>query len=152
MSISLELIEKLKERANVSYAEAKEALEKCNGDLLEALIDLEKENKIRKDPSTSKTAGFWAAIKRWVKTGNETHLIISRNNETVVNLSLTIFIILTFLAAPIVCVALLAALFTRHKFHLQKTDCADLKINKTLDDISAAASKVTDQVTELINK
>lgn len=152
MSINLELIENLRQRANVSYAEAKEALEKCNGDLLEALINLEKENKIKAAPKESSTTGFWATIKKWVKTCNETHLLISKNNETIVNLSLTIVIILTILAAPIVLFALLAALFTKHKFRLHKTGCEDMKINKTFDDISAAATKVTDQVAELINK
>lgn len=152
MSISLELIEKLRQRANVSYAEAKEALEKCNGDLLEALIDLEKDNKIKADPQENKTNGFWATLKRWVKNCNETHLLITKNNETVINLSLTIVIILTILAAPLVIFGLLAALFTRHKMRLQKTGCEEMKINKTFDDISAAACKVTDQVSEIISK
>ena len=43
---NLERIEKLRDRANVSYAEAKEALEAANGDLLEALIHLEKQGKV----------------------------------------------------------------------------------------------------------
>lgn len=40
--ITLEQVEKLRERANVSYDEAKTALEAANGDVLEALIQLEK--------------------------------------------------------------------------------------------------------------
>jgi len=152
MSINLELIEKLRERANVSYAEAREALEKCNGDLLEALIELEKEDKIKADPQENKNTGFWATLKRWVRNCNDTHLLISKNNETVINLSLTIVIILTILAAPIVIIGLLAALFTRHKIRLQKSGCEEMKINKTFDDISAAACKVSDQVSELISK
>jgi NACalpha-BTF3-like transcription factor len=46
MAVSLELIEILRERANISYEEAKEALEKCNNDVVEALIYLEKQDKI----------------------------------------------------------------------------------------------------------
>ncbi len=42
----LEQIEKLRERANVSYDEAKQALELADGDLLEALINLEKQGRI----------------------------------------------------------------------------------------------------------
>ena len=152
MSISLELIEQLKEKANISYAEAKEALEKCNGDLLDALINLEKENKIKAAPKDSKTSGFWATVKKWVKKSNETRLIISKDTETVINLSLTIVILLTIFATPIVFIALLAALFTKHKFRLEKSGCDEMKINLTFDNISTAASKITDQVTELINK
>lgn len=152
MSISLELIEKLRQRANVSYAEAKAALEKCNGDLLEALLELEKENKIKTE-TKDKVAGFWTSLKSLIKKCNATHFVISKQNETVLNLSLTILIILTILAAPIVCAALLLALFTGHRFRLQKDGCEEeMKINKTFDDISTAASKVTDQVTGYINK
>ena len=152
MSISLELIEKLKEKVNISYADAKEALEKCNGDLVEALIYVEKENKIKAVPEEKKSSGFWDTVKRWVKRGNDTRLVISKNAETVLNLSLTIFIILAIIATPFVFVALLLLLFTGHKFRLKTAGCDETKINKTFDDISAAASKVTDKVTELINK
>lgn len=44
--ITLEQVEKLRERANVSYDEAKAALEESNGDLLEALINLEKRGSV----------------------------------------------------------------------------------------------------------
>lgn len=43
----LEKIEKLRERAQISYDEAKEAYEYAGGDLLEALIYLEKQGKVR---------------------------------------------------------------------------------------------------------
>ncbi|OCN00153.1 ubiquitin [Clostridium sp. W14A] len=45
--VTLEQVEKLKERANVSYDEAKAALEATGGDLLEALIYLEKQGKVK---------------------------------------------------------------------------------------------------------
>ena len=45
--ITLEMVDKLKERANVSYEDAKAALEVTNGDLLEAMIYLEKQGKIQ---------------------------------------------------------------------------------------------------------
>ena len=41
----LEKVEKLREKANVSFAEAKEALDSSGGDVLEALIFLEKQGK-----------------------------------------------------------------------------------------------------------
>lgn len=48
MKVTIEQVEKLQERANVSYEEAKDALEKCEGDILEALIMLEKDGKTAK--------------------------------------------------------------------------------------------------------
>ena len=41
----LEKVEKLREKANVSFAEAKEALDNTGGDILDALIYLEKQGK-----------------------------------------------------------------------------------------------------------
>ncbi|MBS3942672.1 MAG: DUF4342 domain-containing protein [Dethiobacter sp.] len=41
MEISLELIDQLKARANISYRRAKELLEETGGDLIKALINLE---------------------------------------------------------------------------------------------------------------
>jgi hypothetical protein len=44
---TLEQVEKLRERANVSYDEAKAALEAAGDNLLEAMIYLEKQGKVR---------------------------------------------------------------------------------------------------------
>lgn len=45
--VDFELVEKLRQKANISYEEAKAALEKTNGDMLEAIINLEKEHRIK---------------------------------------------------------------------------------------------------------
>ena len=44
--ITLEQIDLLMERAHVSFADAKEALEHANGDIVEALLYLEQNNKM----------------------------------------------------------------------------------------------------------
>lgn len=43
--ITMEQVEKLREKANVTYDEAKNALETANGDMLDALIYLERQGK-----------------------------------------------------------------------------------------------------------
>lgn len=42
----MEMVEKLRERANITIEEAKEILEKNNWDMLDAMIDLERQGKI----------------------------------------------------------------------------------------------------------
>ncbi|MDX9917606.1 MAG: DUF4342 domain-containing protein [Gudongella sp.] len=44
--VTLEQVEKLRKYANISYEEAKSALEEANGDVLEAIINLEKSGRI----------------------------------------------------------------------------------------------------------
>ena len=73
--VTIEQVEKLREYANVSYEEAKIALEKNDGDILQALIDLEQEGKT-KAPQGGGTYGNygwgdekdWKDYKGWKKT------------------------------------------------------------------------------------
>jgi hypothetical protein len=51
MENELKKIDILKERANVTYEEARQALEACDGNLVEALIKLEKEDRIKPQAS-----------------------------------------------------------------------------------------------------
>jgi hypothetical protein len=45
--VTLEQVEKLREYADISYDEAKAALENTGGDILQALIDLERQGKVK---------------------------------------------------------------------------------------------------------
>lgn len=45
--VTLEQVTKLREYANISFEEAKAALEETNGDILEAIVNLEKQNRIK---------------------------------------------------------------------------------------------------------
>ena len=76
----LEKVEKLRERANVSYEEAKEALDKSNGDLLDAMVYLEKQGKVKSPEQTSYSTDAseqpkYADVPAIVKEGEE------RSNE-----------------------------------------------------------------------
>lgn len=55
MVVTLEQVERLREKADVSYEEAKALLERHQGDLLEALIELERRGKA----DTAATGGFY---------------------------------------------------------------------------------------------
>lgn len=48
----LEKVEKLRQRANVSYEEAKAALEECDWDMLEAIVLLEHQGKVKAEPGS----------------------------------------------------------------------------------------------------
>ena len=52
MEENIKLIEKLKDKANISYEDAKEALENSDWDILDAVIYLEKKGKVKR-PSIS---------------------------------------------------------------------------------------------------
>lgn len=52
---NLEKVEKLRKKADISYEEAKEILEKCDWDILDAVIELEARGKINTDDESSYT-------------------------------------------------------------------------------------------------
>ena len=45
---TVEQVEFLRQRADITYEEALEVLERCNGDLTRCLVDLERRGKIRR--------------------------------------------------------------------------------------------------------
>ena len=55
MEMKLEHVDILMNRANISYEEAQAALTKADGDLLQALIDLEKDGKIKNQSASYST-------------------------------------------------------------------------------------------------
>ncbi|NMC27663.1 MAG: DUF4342 domain-containing protein [Syntrophomonadaceae bacterium] len=153
MAIDLEKIELLKERADVTYEEARDALEKCNGSLVEAIIYLEKSGKIKPPPRETQTAtGFWATLNKYIKIGNETRLVVSKDGRVVTDLSLIIVLLLTIILPPLVLVLFLLAIFSGHNIRLEKPGSAEMPINKTFEDMTSAASKVTEQVKDALNK
>lgn len=115
-----ELVLKLREKTNVSYEEAKEALEASDWDLLEAIIWLEKNQKTEEqaaaDFSTQKEEyekpkeestkeeikGFFnrlgSTISSSAEKGNNNFLHISRHGRTITDLPLTaVIVILLFI-------------------------------------------------------
>lgn len=72
---TIEQVEKLREKANVSYTEAKEALEKCNDDILDAILYLEEMGKVKtpesggqyssQEPSKAKDGKQTGKKKKW---------------------------------------------------------------------------------------
>ncbi|ADG83520.1 DUF4342 domain-containing protein [Thermincola potens] len=160
MSVSLEQIDMLKERANISYAEAKEALEKCNNDIVEALIALEKENKVKayKVEKVESESKYWTAAKKLlkatgklIKKGNETKFVVKKAEKTVVDLPVNAVVLTTVIAPPIAVLGVAGALVTNHKIKFIKPDGEDASINKTIDKISKAVTNVGNQVAETIN-
>ncbi len=159
MPVNLEQIEMLRERANVSYGEAKEILEKCHGDVLEALIYLEGQSKVKAAKSEATECGFGTTVKgllkstgKLIKKGNEIKFIVRKKDNTVVDLPLNLVLLTTVLVPPVTVIGVLLALFTNHRIAFKKPDGRDMEINKTLDKISTAVNTVSSQVAEAISK
>jgi len=148
MSINLEQIDELRKRANVTYEDAKNALEKSSGNLIDALVYLEKENKIKPKQNPCSESIFLKKVKKLIKKGNQTKLVIKKEDIVVLNICVTMAIVITVVAPPIAIVALIFALVTNHKIRIKKNNDEDSEVNKIFDKMSVAVNKVTTKITK----
>lgn len=141
MDIRIEAIDELRKRANVSYEDAKDALERSNGDLLEALILLEKEGKSNKD-SYEKTAKSWKEygivkfVKRAIKKGNSYKVMVLKDEKIVVDVTLTATTIVTVVFPYAVGLSFLVALITGYKVKVKGEQGGVQKVNDALENLS----------------
>ena len=138
MNINLEQIDELRKRTNASYQDAKKALEECNGDILEALIYLEKAKKIKPEEkdTTDHLNNFMQFVKKIVKRGNETKIIIKKGDSIILSLPVTIVVIVTVIAPYITVFSLILALLTGYRIRFQGENGEDMKVNETMDKVS----------------
>ena len=92
MEINLEKIELVKERTGCTYAEAKEALEKTEGSVVDAIIAVEETmNKAYDavDGASLKDSPIFAKMKEIVDKGNVSRILIRKEEKIIVNFPLT---------------------------------------------------------------
>jgi len=121
---SLEDVETLRAKSGVSYEDAVSLLEKYDGDMARALIELEKRGKLDKEPKNAKydleDACEWIR-KMWQK-GMTTRVIIERKGETLINLPVVILILMLILGPYAVICAFILTLVSGCSVSLQGQD------------------------------
>jgi len=130
-TITLEQIDLVIQRANVSYSEAKEALEACDGDVVEALLYLEKTDRVQpiKDKEKSKDK-----VISFIDQLNATKFIMKKKERTYVNIPLSIALIAIILCFHVSIVTIVIALIFGVRISIiGENDVAD-KINSTIND------------------
>ena len=130
-----EMVETLRAKANVTYEEAKAALEASDWDMLDALVLLESEGKVkdapefttkekpdetrraaRKEKGSLSKLGAW--IRKMITLGNQNQFVINRKGTEMVAMPITVMALLMVLVWPFSLVVLFAGFFlgTRYAF------------------------------------
>lgn len=167
----LEKVERLREKADVTYEEAKQALEQCGWDLLDAMVYLEKQGKVKKPEKTSystqyeesekieeaakktektkKGNGFVESLNRFfdwcgrvIQKGNETMFKVEREAKCILSLPVTVFVILTILFFWVVFVIMVIGLFFGCRYSFEGIKKVELDVNKAMDSAANAAEKI----------
>ena len=98
----LEKIDALRERLNVTYAQAKEALDAVDGDLTQALIHLEKQvsadsmqqtNKQDKEESENFVRNVIEQIKSIIQEGNVTKVRLKNGEKVLLDIPATVGVV-----------------------------------------------------------
>ena len=154
----LEMVEKLREKTGVTYDEAKEALEKCNWEMLDALIELERQGKIKESRTASystkdaeqqeapvsqtvqdkTTFGdlfrrFISWIGKWVQKGNQNFLRIEHKGKDLMNISITVLILLLLIAFWAVLIVLVVGLFCGCRYSFWGPQLGREDVNQAMD-------------------
>ncbi len=156
-----ELVEKLREKANVSYEDAKRALEQSDWDLLDAMVLLESEGRVqpqekapfttRREPRVQATDSDDSArgvLKRLVdmlvalvNRASKIDVVISRHGSTVMTLPLIAVILLVLFVAWLAIPAIIIALFFGFRYAL-KGEGISPKVNQAMDRVANAADSI----------
>ncbi len=164
---NFEKVEKLREKANVSFEEAKAALEEANWDLLDAMIALEKQGKAEERKETYSTKddaelmvvdepekkekrgnAFTDKVKALWHKSCENNFVVERNDDVIVNIPIWAFILILAFTWHITLVVMVVALFFGCKYSFRGAD--EMKLaNNVCDKVSEAADKVKEEYNKL---
>ncbi|MCL1809343.1 MAG: DUF4342 domain-containing protein [Clostridiales bacterium] len=171
---TIEQIEKLREKANVTYTEAKAALDAASGDMLDAIISLEKQGKVKapenggsyatslpkhedyqekkaqakeKGESFSTLLGrFFRWCGRMIAKGNVHMLDVRRRGETIMQVPVTVLVLLLIVAFWVVVPLLVVGLFFGFRYFFCGPDLDKTGVNKVMDAAANAAESIKKDV------
>lgn len=161
--ITIEQVEKVVKHTGVTYQEAKEALEVTEGNVLEAIINIEKrrgetkqsahasqnrqEERMQREESNSDSLDqFVEWVKRWVHRGTINKLEVVRNKKVVLALPVLVFIILVLFVFWVTVPLLIISLFFGYGYRFSGPDLEKTKVNDAVQMASEATIKAKDAV------
>jgi len=132
MDITLEKIDEVVARTNATFQEAKEALEKCNGDVVDAIIYLETRKTSWKDDLSDISHEMIAKVKEMLKKGNVTKITVKKDGEVLLNIPVTAAAVGAIISVPLTLIGLGGALLSNCTIEILKEDGEIVNINNLI--------------------
>lgn len=121
----LKKIDEIKRRLGVSYETAYNALQECNGDVVSALIMLEKEgaesSRINTDVLHVKGQELIDKIKEVIKEGNVNKIVVKNDEKTLVEIPVTAGVVSLVLFPYITLLAGAAAMYKDYTLEIDRS-------------------------------
>ncbi|MBQ6820288.1 MAG: DUF4342 domain-containing protein [Clostridium sp.] len=157
MEITLEKVDQVIERTGVTYAEAKNALEESSGDVLDAIIYIEKKRGIDREANKKIKTETIEEFKNWLKElinkGNITRIRISKDEKELVDVPVNAGIaagVIAVIFPPILAFIVIAGVVTQITIEITRADgtveVVNKYISKAVDDIKDTATDVAEKV------
>ena len=158
--ITLEKIDIIKERTGVSYTEAKEALENCDADVVNALIYIEakeqkKSPKFNMDEMYTTKDELLAWLKDIVRKGNVARIKIKKDENVVVDIPVNAGIaagLVGLYMPPLIAIGLLTAVITKVTIEITMADgsveVVNTIIKNTVDEVKEKFNDKKDSFTK----
>lgn len=162
MSITIEKIEELRKRTSLGYEDAKKVLEKHKGDVVEALIELEKSKQLNNGGQYTytytnnngngncckHTSEHAAKLKTLCIKGNQSKFIVTKKGETIVKVPVNYLIVSIILGFHLALLSLILILVTGCKMSIQKCGGTIMDVDDVIIDM---AEKVKNNAENYIN-
>lgn len=162
--ITIEQVEKLRKHTGVSYAQAKEALESTDGDILEAVILLEKQQKIQPQTAETKTEeksknsdasekktkdsevnetfkDLGRFLKDLLHKGNTNRFDVIKDKKVVMMIPMTLFVLLIIFAFWFMLPLLIIGLFFGYGYRFSGSDLEKTQVNEAVEKVSDVTLK-----------
>lgn len=148
---TIEDIEILRQKSGISYEEAVNLLEYHNGSLARALVDLEKNGRLKSDPSK---AASHKGIKGFFDFLFRLRIKVQKGNIVILNLS-SLFMLVALAISPDICVVgLIVSLVLGYKISIDRNskdfadDHLDDMMKNAKSNVQQAVSEVTKQFSQ----
>lgn len=163
--ITLEKVDMVKDRMYVTYAEAKEALEKNDGDVLDAIVYLEQKIKAEsvdnnesaeEERETCETVDdFKVWLKDLINKGNVNRIKIKKDDKVLIDVPVNAGIAAGVIAAVIpqlLVIGVITAVATKLTIEITKDDGTVEVVNKVVKDVAEDVSKKTKDIVNSVKK
>lgn len=163
--ITLEKIDIIRDRTGASYTEAKEALEQCEGNVVDALVYLEGKEEAKANDKHN-MEDFYATkdeFKDWLKEtinkGNVTRLKIKKGERVIVDIPVNAGIaagVFALIWPPLIGIGLLTAVITKITIEITKNDgsveVVNTVIKNAVDNVKSRAQDIKEDIENKVKK
>lgn len=135
MDIILEKIELVKDRTGVSYKDAKEALEAADGNVVDAIIAIEETmNLSGVGKVIGRSADILDVIKDYVRKGNVTKIVVSKDGDILLNMPVNATIVGTLVAPWAAIIGTVVCFGLKYRIELLLDDGSAIDITEKATD------------------